>query len=797
VRIPVKTFAALCLALAALISAPALLAQGSGSGTTAADFLIFPPASRADAMGGVLDGMGNYIEGIHLNPAVLAPITDFRLQLNVNPLPNEVTDSQLSAGFPLFGGTAAAAVQLLNTGGFTFVNGAGQAEATVSVFDAAAVLGYSHYIWRTIAMGLSAKGIYSTLGDYQAFAFAADAGVAAWFETPHIGQRPKPPTYKQLEAEFQKEKKGIDGEKSKRTAEATKKSAAVQKAVEAQEKVLAGLSAQLDKAEEAKRPPLEAKKSEAEAALEQRRAELQSAQAEEQGAMAEIESWYQEALAAAQARFDKKVADLDWIQQERQRLYAVIDDPTQELTEEMVNANIDSSIAKTRELLGERTAAIQARKEAYDQRRGARIEEIRQVITGYEGKIEEEVGPRRGELNKEIESLKSQKAELESGDPKLNKPQIQALDKQIAAKQKEAEALLADPWLKRLQDRITAKNQEIKQIEADMAAMAQATEQAAKEASARADKATKGFEKLRVELNKELKKAKLKRELDLLSASRQAGKDKAQRSYKEKEKRLYLQLLEAMYGNEEKIFQTRLSAASDDAALRRLDFDTERQKAREVLDDDWAFEQRLLAAKLRESPNDPSLKQELAQKETAYKQALADLDKKAAEFNAAEAKALADTMAAVKEERRKMRLVYLQTDKPYLNTSANLVVRNVGTPMKFIAEGYPLPSTFSAALSYALLNVPNHNLKLASQINVPFYDQLSVGLGLEYVFANLGYLRAGYAFGIQDPDSLDRSFSAGFGVRLALGFTECAVDYAFRPLPDYGLQHSIGVAISF
>ena len=112
--------------------------------------------------------------------------------------------------------------------------------------------------------------------------------------------------------------------------------------------------------------------------------------------------------------------------------------------------------------------------------------------------------------------------------------------------------------------------------------------------------------------------------------------------------------------------------------------------------------------------------------------------------------------------------------------------------MKFVSEAYPLPASFSTAVSYALVNVQNHNLKLAGQLDVPFYDDLSVGVGLEYVFANLAYARAGYTFG-----SLDRSFAAGAGIRLALGFTEYTVDYSFRPLPDYGLQHTIGVSISF
>ncbi len=139
-----------------------------------------------------------------------------------------------------------------------------------------------------------------------------------------------------------------------------------------------------------------------------------------------------------------------------------------------------------------------------------------------------------------------------------------------------------------------------------------------------------------------------------------------------------------------------------------------------------------------------------------------------------------------------MRLVYLQTDKPYLNTSVNLGVRNGGSPMTFVSEAYPLPASFSTAVGYALVNVQNHNLKLAGQFNLPFHDALSVGAGLEYVFADLAYARLGYTFG-----AVDRSFSAGAGIRLALGFTEYTVDYSFRPLPDYGLQHTIGVSISF
>jgi len=714
------------------------------------------------------------------------------MMLNVSPIPYEVTHCSLAFGFPLFGGSAAAGVQLLNTGGFVYVNELGAPEAAVSVYDAAAVLSYSRFLWKTISLGLNARGLYSTLGDDSAFAFAGDAGVAAWFETPHIGQRPKPPTYKKLEAEFEKEKKGIEGDKAKRLGEATRKSSEIGQAIAGLEKDLSGLEGQLAKADEAKRPALEAKKSELEAALAQKREELQAAQAEEQEAVAGIEAWYEEEVAKAQARFDGKVKDLDWVQEERQKLFAVIDDPAQELTEEALNANVDSSIARTRELLEERTAAIRARNEAFDQRREAHIAGNQEDIAAYEQKIEEEAGPQRGKLAAEIEALKAQKASLEQADPKGNKTQIAELDKQIAAKQKELQGLLTDPYLKRLGDRIAFKNADIQKVQDEMAAADQAMEKEIQDAAASAEKDVKGFEELRAELARELKKAQLKRELDKVSARRQKGVEKAQADYKEKEKRLYLRLLDAMYGNEEEIFQSRASLAREEAELRQLDYEADQQDSLEQLDDDWAFEQRLLAAKFRESPNDAALKEEQKQKDAAYKQAVAALDKQAAMCTSSEQEDLEERLAAIKQERLRMRLVYLQTDKPYLNTQANLGLRNAGSPMTFVSEAYPLPAQLSAAVSYALLNLRSHNLKLAGQFNYPFYDELSVGVGLEYVFADLAYVRAGYTFG-----AVDRTFSAGAGVRLALGFTEYTVDYAIRPLPDYGLQHVIGVSIGF
>jgi hypothetical protein len=790
-----------CLLLVALMPAGVALAQDAQGGITAADFLIFPPATRIDAMGGAVDGLGLDLEGIHFNPALLAPIKDFRLQLNVNPLPNEVSNSQLAVGFSLFGGTFAAAAQMLNTGGFTYVNELGQPEASVSVYDAAATVGYSRYLWKTISLGLSAKGIYSTLGeDYNAFGFAADVGASAWFETPHIGQAPKPPTMKQLEAQHEKERKEIESEKEKRLKPVTEASAPIRKGIEKLEEKKADLEAKIVEAEAQKRSQLEAEKAEVESQLADLRTRLAEAEEKEKDGVAEIEAWYQKEMAAADARHAERVANLDWVESERTRLFAVIDDPNQELTPEIVDSNIDEGITKARAFLADRRQSFLARKQAFTQRMEGRIAEIRQEINEYRGKLEEETGPRARQLNQDIDSLRSRKSSQEGSEDPEAKDQIKEIDKQIGAREKELEELLSDPWLKRLQKRIDDKNAEIQQLQEDIETFAAETEAAAADAEADAEKEIDRFEALRAELQKELKKAKLKRELDLVDARNEKATEKAQRVYKAKEKNIYEQLLAAMYRNEEKIFQARLQSVKEDAESREFDFRTAQDKTLESLEDEFAFQERFLSAQIadlkKNNPDSPELasaKEELETKQEEYKQAVAALEEQAKSFSETEQAKVDREVADIKEERQKFRLVFLQTDTPYKNTNVNLVVRNGGTPMSFVSDnGYPLPTIFSAAVGYSFLNTDLHNAKLAVQLNVPVYDAISVAVGAEYVFADLVYVRGGYTYG-----AVDRSFSTGAGVRLALGFTEVSVDYAFRPLPDYGLLHSIGVALSF
>jgi len=748
-----------CLCLAGLLVPLAASAQ-EGGGTSGADFLTAVPAARASAMGGVFDPLGLGLEAMDFNPSGLAPLDGMRLEVTIDLLPSEVMNSRLGFGFPLLGGYAAAGAQLLSTGGFTFVNEFGQPEATVSVFDAAAGFAYGRTVWSSVALGADLKAVYRTLGEEAAFAVAGNLGATAWFETPHIGQRPKAPTPQQLEAEFQKDKAAIDKEKEKRTASAAKASADARKEFEAAAKTVAGLTAQLEAAAEDKKEAIAAKVQAAEAERDAAAATLADAEKADAAALADIEAWYTAELGKAEAEYRKKLANLEWIAAERKRLFEVIDDPAKDLAPEMVDANIDASIQKTRAFQEERAAAIASRNSAWEQRRRARIEDMNKTIAGYQGLISEA-----------------------GGDEK-------------------------DPWVKRLQERIAAKQKEITQIEADIAAGAEATTQEVAAEAAAAENDVKTFEDLRATLQKELKKAKLKRELGILEAKKEKAVEKAKTDYKAAEKALYTQLLDTMYEHEEKILDARVEAVTTEAEMRRFDFDADQLKAAEAADDEWAFQDRVLSAKIAElsaglarGAEEPeelkSLKAERAAKETAWRNAQAAVVTRQREFDATE-KARVDTATTeIEVERWKTQLVYLQTDKPYLNSAVALGLRNVGSPVKFVSETAQMPMSATINASYALLNIRDHNLKIALQGDVPLLDvqSWSAGIGLEYVFADIAYARLGYS--VSQLEWGLQSFTGGLGVPRTAGFTQYAVDYAFKPLPDYGFQHSIGITVGF
>ena len=816
-----KTIVLTALLVAA--SSVQLLAQSEGGGTSGADFLLSPPVTRTDAMGGALDAYGDNLEMILLNPALLTTVDNFNLQVNISPLPNSVTNAALSVGTPLFGGVGGVGIHFFNVGQFNYYDPFGQASAAESVYDAALAVGYSYPVWGDISTGMSLKAIYRVLGTASAFAVAGDLGASMLFEVPYIGQPPKAPTYGELEREFVREKAALESGRDKELKAATALSIDLQGQIESTQGKIAGIEEKLA-SEKAKEEPnaekiqgYEDQASEQEAILDGLERELADAKAAEADAVKEIDDRYRADLIEAKSRFNAKVLNWNNIANERARLFSVITDPDTELEDAIIDANIDDSIKKTNEFLQNRIEDFRENEQLFRQKRHARRDELQAEIDSYAAQIDEELGPANSRLTSEIEDTQKRIDQLEASKTDENKDtvntQVKELKQQLSAAEKELAALQSDPWIKRLRKRIETKEAEIEAIAVEIEKNAERTNGAIEDAEGQANRDIQSFENLRVSLKKELKRTKLKRELDLVDARTDQAAATARDRYLATESRLYQQLLAAMYSNEEKIFQERLNAIRLGSEERKFDYETEYRKSIELLEEDYAFQERLLnrkindlkkAAKESESETeDPALaasQDELEQKSADYDAAREQLSIDREGFLAEESDRVDRESDDVRDDRRRIRLIFLQTDDPYKNTSLTLAVRNLGTNVKFETVGYPMPVMASLGLSYGLLNIDNHSFRLSVQADmplrfspdVPFYQDIVVGVGGEYTFFDLAFVRAGYTF-----NSVERNFSAGFGMKLGLGFTEYAVDYTFMPLPDYGFVHNFAVSISF
>jgi len=786
---------------------PCLAFADERGGVSGAEFLNMSPTPRYNSMGGVLDGLGDGLEGIHYNPAVLSKLESLSLQLNVNPYPNDVSHDQVSFGLPLLGGVGAVSVQMLNTGGFTYVNENLQPEETYSVYDTAASFGYSRYIWSTLSAGASIKTIYRVLGEYTAFAAGADAGVAYWFETPHFGQRPKPPPQKKLEKVYLSEKKLLDIEREKRIREAERKVDVLRKHIEEIEAEEENIARKREEAAGEKSAPLEEKQTILRAEINELHLELLQEEENVRKSIAQTEEWYSTQLQKAQDAYSKKLTDLAFVESERGRLFSLINDPDRELTDEIIDSYIDDTILKMNSFLAERRTSLQTAYEVYRERRLGRAEEIREEINAYEKQIEDEIGAKKEALQGEIDALKKELEQFAAQENEAAQDMVSSLQKKISEKEAGLLSLGDNPWVHRLESRVREKEKQIGEIESDIPEKEREMQKAIEEIAQTIQKDLVEFEALREWIKRELKKAKLKRELDLLKARKEHRQKNALRNYKESEKELYLRLLEVMYEYENNMLKAQISAVMEDFENRSFDNSIDLQKEKERLEQEFAFQQRYQSMKISEiernagkpQNGDEEKKQELAavkaelnQMEVSYAKRMEEMKKEEKESLSKQQVTLEKKISELEWQIELMQLVYLQTDTPYRNTSVHMSIQNIGTQVKFVEEGYPLPTNFSVGVGYAVLNTNNHAVKLGTQLNLPFYNTVSVGVGAEYGFLDTVFVRAGYCFG-----SLNRSVSVGLGATMNIGFARYAVDYSFQPLPEYGVLHSFGVSARF
>jgi hypothetical protein len=402
-----------------------------------------------------------------------------------------------------------------------------------------------------------------------------------------------------------------------------------------------------------------------------------------------------------------------------------------------------------------------------------------------------------------LDSLSAEKQRLEASGER--KDRAQEIHDTMSAVQRELEAAKKDPWVERLRQRIAEKEKETAALEEAIAKKNGETEKTVEELSKTVHKNVELCTFSRESLKRELKKAKLKRELDLLSAKNEKQRKKALADYEEKELGIYADLLSVMYTNEEGIVESAAGALSRNFENRKYDLETQMKKDRERVADEFAFQERYLTNRVSELQKQAkaegggqaarelaAVQKELAGEQDAHKAALEELEKRSHRALVEEGSAYAKGVEELAWRQKVTRLVYLQTDTPYLNTVVHASITNVGSKVKFVDEAYPLPAAVHVGAGYALLNSSRHTVRFGAQLDVPLYDEAALGVGAEYGFHRQVFVRAGYSF--LTPY---RSYSAGAGFRLPIAFTEISVDYGLQPIPEYGLVHNFGVSALF
>ena len=808
-----------------------------GGGVTGADFLIAPTSIRTDAMGNVADGMYPDLSSIPYNPAILALFDDFSLQASMTPYPNSVSDITIQGAIPLGPGVLGINSQLLNIGEFTSYNSSGIAIGTVNIMDTAISAGYGYSFTDWLSAGAMLKGIYRGLGEYWAMSAAMDLGVHALFETPHIGQRPKAESIEQVKFRYDKTIEHLEKELASRLEEAAKVVVKAEKEFTSAKDKLKSMNnkrveevplsdeAAAAKAKE-KSDTLEAEIAAQDEIVAELEAALSSAQKELSQEKLNQADWMDEQKTAAEQTYRDEIAYLVNIEEERKKIYSVIDDPSKGLTNEVIDNSINSLLERLESFRLEQREALTVSSREYVNRRESEIKRAEAGILAYEVKISDEIGDTKkklddqiAELNVKIESLEELEAKAkeeaktagESGDADAKAAaqarvsdlatEVKIVSRELDVPEKALAELQKDTWIKRLTDRISDKNSDIAEFKTEIEEKDKQLQQQLTNLDEDIAAEIEALNILSKELKKDLKRSELQRDLDTLDASTEKSIAKAGKDFSTNVLDNYTRLITAMYELEERIFQSRIDAEKENAAMKIYDLNKDNKSKMINLEDDFVFAQRFLKQKIKalektaEDTVPPELETthtELDKLEENYIQTSAELKVSFKENKEEIGKIEESNISSIRKERERVRLIYLQTDKPYKNTSFIITFRNFGLPVKFESDSYPMPMSIYAALGYSFINLEKHRATVSAMSEYSFFEPISFGVGCEYSYADIVFVRAGYIFGRPG-----QSITAGFGLKLDAGLSQYKIDYAFKPVTGYGYIHSFGITAQF
>jgi hypothetical protein len=107
-------------------------------------------------------------------------------------------------------------------------------------------------------------------------------------------------------------------------------------------------------------------------------------------------------------------------------------------------------------------------------------------------------------------------------------------------------------------------------------------------------------------------------------------------------------------------------------------------------------------------------------------------------------------------------------------------------------QSFPPPTLFK--IGFAMEPVMNkmHRLTTSVQLNSPSDNAENVGIGAEYAFKEMFFIRGGYKFNVDAEN-----FSAGAGIKVPISFAKLDLDYAISNYRALGLAHRISINLLF
>lgn len=109
------------------------------------------------------------------------------------------------------------------------------------------------------------------------------------------------------------------------------------------------------------------------------------------------------------------------------------------------------------------------------------------------------------------------------------------------------------------------------------------------------------------------------------------------------------------------------------------------------------------------------------------------------------------------------------------------------------SDNYSVPTVFSLGTSIVPWKEDKQSLLLSVQLNHPTDNAENYRLGAEYEYRNLLFIRAGYKLNVSGQPYP----TFGFGLRHRVGAYPLYLNYAANPTEYLGVQHTVGLAISF